>query len=143
MVSTLYFILFFVTLLLLCLYLVKFGTSGVLTNKNSLHTGAICALHNVNQCREASYLINKPEAHASKLEQPIQFDGIDVNFEIKKQSRQLKRNLKTLEYISQLETNFHLENNPKRLADIVNLKKSVQRQIVKNTNILNKYRQAD
>ncbi len=66
---------------------------------------------------------------------------LEIQQEIKKQRRQLKRNLRTLNYITLLQADAHMIKDPKRLEEISNLKEGIERQIVKNTRLLNNYRQ--
>ena len=65
---------------------------------------------------------------------------VDIELQIKKQSRQLRRNLKTLNYISIIEARPHMIKNKQRLEEIKNLKDSLQREIIRNTKLLNDYR---
>jgi hypothetical protein len=68
-------------------------------------------------------------------------NDLDIQQEIKKQRRQLKRNLRTLNYITLLQADAQMIKDPKRLEEIGNLKEGIERQIVKNTKLLNNYRQ--
>ncbi|WP_278004829.1 hypothetical protein [Winogradskyella marincola] len=65
---------------------------------------------------------------------------LETQNEMEKQRKQLKRNLRTLNYISLLLANDHMVKNPKRLEEICNLKEGIERQIIKNTSTLNKNR---
>jgi|GEM_PF-5408188 len=62
---------------------------------------------------------------------------------IEKQQKQLKRNLRTLNYITLLRADVHIIKDPKRLEEINKLKEGVELQILRNTKILNKYKQLD
>lgn len=60
--------------------------------------------------------------------------------ELKKQSNQLRRNLKTLNYLFILELNSNTEKDSKRLLDIQNLKRSLQREVIRNTRQINLFK---
>lgn len=68
---------------------------------------------------------------------------IEIQQEIEKQQKQLKRNLRTLNYITLLQADVHIIKDPKRLEEINKLKEGIELQILKNTKILNKYKQLD
>ena len=65
---------------------------------------------------------------------------LEIQQGIEKQQKQLKRNLRTLNYITLLQADAHMIKDPKRLEEISNLKEGIERQIVKNTRLLNNYR---
>jgi len=66
--------------------------------------------------------------------------AIETNIQIKKQRSQLKRNLKTLNYITSLEANYCAVKDSKRLKDVINLKESLEREVIRNTKLLNHYK---
>lgn len=64
----------------------------------------------------------------------------EIELEIKNYSRQLNRNLKTLDYISIMEMKAEIEDNIALLLDLLNLKESVQRELIINTQQINHYK---
>lgn len=68
---------------------------------------------------------------------------LEIQQGIEKQQKQLKRNLRTLNYITLLKADVHIIKDQKRLEEINKLKEGVELQILRNTRILNKYKQLD
>lgn len=61
----------------------------------------------------------------------------EIESKLKKYSRQLNRNLKTLQYIFLLELDSEFIKDSKRSLDILNLKESLQREVIRNTKQIN------
>ncbi|WP_370002213.1 hypothetical protein [Winogradskyella sp.] len=139
MISALYFMISFVAILLFCVYFVAFGIGSVALN-NASQPNIFQMVNAKDKLKGTLSKTSEIENKALNINSPKQFQVLDLNFEIKKQSHQLRRNLKTLDYISRLEANAGLDDNAERLEEIKNLKNGVQRQIIKNTSLLNKYR---
>ncbi|WP_369995534.1 hypothetical protein [Winogradskyella sp.] len=129
----------FVAILLFCVYFVAFGIGSVALN-NASQPNIFQMVNAKDKLKGTLSKTSEIENKALNINSPKQFQVLDLNFEIKKQSHQLRRNLKTLDYISRLEANAGLDDNAERLEEIKNLKNGVQRQIIKNTSLLNKYR---
>lgn len=129
-----YSVILIVSVLLLIVYCSIKSENLVVSNANSSENGldmlrprlnfSLCCLFNNNKMREK-------KATSQELE---------TQNEMVKQRKQLKRNLRTLNYISLLLANDHMVKNPKRLEEICNLKEGIERQIIKNTSTLNKNR---
>lgn len=139
MISALYFMISFVAILLFCVYFVAFGIGSVALN-NAFQPNTFEMVNAKDKLKGTLSKTSEIENKALNINSPKQFQVLDLNFEIKKQSHQLRRNLKTLDYISRLEANAGLDDNAEQLEEIKNLKNGVQRQIIKNTSLLNKYR---
>lgn len=60
--------------------------------------------------------------------------------ELKKCKQQLNRNLKTLTYISIMEVKAEIKNNAEKLSNLLNLKSSVQHEIIRLTEKINEYK---
>lgn len=129
----------FVAILLFCVYFVAFGIGSVALN-NAFQPNTFEMVNAKDKLKGTLSKTSEIENKALNINSPKQFQVLDLNFEIKKQSHQLRRNLKTLDYISRLEANAGLDDNAEQLEEIKNLKNGVQRQIIKNTSLLNKYR---
>lgn len=129
-----YSVILIVSVLLLIVYCSIKSENLIVSNANSSENGldmlrprlnfSLCCLFNNNTMREK-------KATSQELE---------TQNEMEKQRKQLKRNLRTLNYISLLLANDHMVKNPKRLEEICNLKEGIERQIIKNTSTLNKNR---
>ncbi len=129
-----YSVILIVSVLLLIVYCSIKSENLVVSNANSSENGldmlrprlnfSLCCLFNNNKMREK-------KATPQELE---------TQNEMEKERKQLKRNLRTLNYISLLLANDHMVKNPKRLEEICNLKEGIERQIIKNTSTLNKNR---
>ena len=63
----------------------------------------------------------------------------DDALKMRKLRRQLERNLRTLNYIIILESNYRQMQECKRIEEVVNLKENLQREIIRNTRLLNNY----
>ena len=63
------------------------------------------------------------------------FSDIEINDLLKKYNCQLKRNLKTLAYLSAMEIN----KGEDKSTDVTNLKRNVQRDIIRLTEKINRY----
>jgi len=60
----------------------------------------------------------------------------EVEYKLKKYNSQLSRNLKTLNYIFLLELDSDFIKDSKRSVDILNLKESLQREVIRNTKLI-------
>lgn len=133
-----YVLIFTLVILITGIYFTVFGInsnfikSAVLQNILKIHLLRfkffIPLFSSVKQSIDKEYLIEKK---------------LDIEDDIKKQSNQLKKNLRTLNYITLLQADVHIIKDPKRLEEINKLKEGVELQILKNTKILNKYKQLD
>lgn len=129
-----YSVILIVSVLLLIVYCSIKSENLVVSNANSSENGldmlrprlnfSLCCLFNNNKMREKKATLQE----------------LETQNEMEKQRKQLKRNLRTLNYISLLLANDHMVKNPKRLEEICNLKEGIERQIIKNTSTLNKNR---
>ncbi|WP_430467947.1 hypothetical protein [Winogradskyella ouciana] len=141
MIASVYFVLFFVIILAFCIYLIAIGRSTVLSNDYSYPQNNIHFLSRKVQSVSFSRLKLHFEGNQIKGTEVSSFKNeTHIELQIKKENRHLKRNLKTLSYINFLEANSDVVHNSKRDEEIKNLKTSVQRQIIKNTDLLNRYR---
>ncbi|WP_400079296.1 hypothetical protein [Winogradskyella sp. R77965] len=67
-------------------------------------------------------------------------ETITLKSQLKKQKKQLRRNLSTLNYLFILELNREDLSDDKRNLDIQNLKASLQREVIRNTQFISDYK---
>ncbi len=142
MLSTFYFFLFVVSIFFVSIYVIMASTEIVEPEYNSADESKLKVPNSATYIN--SFSVSNPnqnEMQSSNSEKD-DFKPVDVNLEIKNKSRQLKRDLRTLNYITLLEARPKMIKDSERLEEISNLKEGLQRQIIKNTNLLNNYRQA-
>ena len=142
MISTIYFLLFAIILFSLSAYVITMSSNLVSPEfgfKQDQDLKMEDSKIKINHLK--SY--GKAKKESAKVNHTLENSKtVDVDLEIKKQSRQLKRNLRTLNYIFLLEARPNMIKDQERLEEISNLKESLQRQIIRNTKLLNNYRQA-
>ena len=63
----------------------------------------------------------------------------DIDKELHKCRRQLRRNLMTLNYLTVLESNPEVLQDPKPISDVINLKKRLQCEVLRNTRLVKHY----